>query len=460
MTGRFAVLTAAAIIVATPAVGQEPATQVAQVRSDSAVVVSSEQADRTPPAAAKPTQSPLLRQVEIRSLRPVDQRGINVFEPVKDDAPFTGFKLNIGGAFTQQFQGLDHSNRSTAATPLVRIGHGPNNAVANLYVDAQLAKGIRVAMTSYLSSRRHQETWVKDGFLLVDASPVDIQPLNELMKYVTVRAGHFEVNYGDAHFRRTDNGNAMYNPLVGNYIMDAFTTEIGAEVYVRPQGALQGLLAMGGITAGESKGMVQNPQRRAPAFLGKVGIDREFGGDLRIRLTGSAFTQAQATNQTLFSGDRAGSRYYSVLETTTDEAAAPTSGTVNPGFNSIHAYVINPFVKFGGLELFGSLERVSGRTRDSVATRTWTQNVGEALYRFAGDRLYGAARFNNVAGRLNNVARDVSIRRSQFGGGWFLTPNIMTKLEYVKQKYSDFPTADVRSGGRFQGYVLEGVVAF
>ena len=55
------------------------------------------------------------------------------------------------------------------------------------------------------------------------------------MKYVTLRVGHFEINYGDAHFRRTDNGNAMYNPLVGNYILDAFTTEIGGEAYLRSE---------------------------------------------------------------------------------------------------------------------------------------------------------------------------------------------------------------------------------
>ena len=48
-----------------------------------------------------------------------------------------------------------------------------------------------------------------------------------------VRVGHMEINYGDAHFRRSDNGNAIYNPFVGNYIMDAFTTEIGGEVYLK-----------------------------------------------------------------------------------------------------------------------------------------------------------------------------------------------------------------------------------
>ncbi|SDL51764.1 hypothetical protein SAMN05421820_101645 [Pedobacter steynii] len=34
------------------------------------------------------------------------------------------------------------------------------------------------------------------------------------------------------------------------------------------------------------------------------------------------------------------------------------------------------------------------------------------------------------------------------------------KGEYVQQKYKDFPTADLRSGGKFNGFVLEVVVGF
>ena len=37
-------------------------------------------------------------------------RGINVFEAPKDEGAVHGFKLSWGAAFTQQFQGLDHSN--------------------------------------------------------------------------------------------------------------------------------------------------------------------------------------------------------------------------------------------------------------------------------------------------------------------------------------------------------------
>jgi hypothetical protein len=343
------------------------------------------------------------------------------------------------------------------ANQLIGVGHGFNNAVANLYVNAQLAKGIRVAMTSYLSSRHHNETWVKDGYLQIDASPIDFAPLNTLMNYVTVKAGHFEINYGDAHFRRTDNGHALYNPLVGNYIMDAFTTQVGGEVYLRYKGAF----AMGGLTNGEVRGMTLNPQRRSPAYLTKVGVDRQVTEDLRVRLTGSTFAQARAANQTLFSGDRAGSRYYNVMENTAaTEAANFTSGAINPGFNEMHAAVINPFIKYRGLELFGNFERARGKQATETARREFTQTAVEGTYRFLGDRLYTSARYNTVSGRPMGLTKDVSVDRSQFGGGWFINQLILLKGEWVNQQYSDFPTTDIRNGGKFKGFVVEGVVAF
>ncbi|HEX5829623.1 MAG TPA: hypothetical protein VFY16_01505, partial [Gemmatimonadaceae bacterium] len=328
---------------------------------------------------------------------------------------------------------------------------------ANLYVHAQLAPGIRVALTSYLSARHHNETWVKDGYLLVDDSPLAIPLLETLMQYVTVKAGHFEINYGDAHFRRTDNGNAMYNPFVGNLIMDGFTTQIGGEVYVRANG----LMAMGAITGGEVRGQVRSPNRRSPAFYGKVGVDRQLTSDLRVRLTGSAFGQSRSMNQTLYSGDRAGSRYYSVMDSTqSTEAAQAWSGSINPGFGKLRTFMINPFVKYQGLELFGVVEQAKGRNATETADRTWNQYSGEALYRFLGEKLYVGGRYNVAEGRLAGMASDVSIDRTQFGGGWYITPSVVLKGEYVTQKYTDFPATDIRSGGKFNGFLVEGVVAF
>ncbi len=409
--------------------------------------------------------------IEMQNYRPEDKRGINVFEaPKNEPVEYTGFKLQWGAAFTQQFQGLDHSTTSsprpvtvgavtTNANALVPLGHGPNNATANLYLNAQIAKGIRVAMTTYSSSRHHPETWVKDGYLLVDASPIDWAPLNIAMQFLTLRAGHFEINYGDAHFRRTDNGNSIRNPLVGNYIMDAFTTEVGGEVYLR----VNGFLAMAGITGGEIRGMITKPDQRSPSILAKIGFDRKFSEDLRFRLTGSRYATSSSVNNTLFSGDRAGSRYYAVMENTTStEAAQAWSGSIQPGFkNSIRSFVVNPFVQFKGLEIFGNIETATGRGTAETADRTWKQNVGEVVYRFLPDqRLYAAARFNTAKGQLTVGTPDVSVRRTQFGGGWFITPNLLTKIEYVNQTYSDFPVTDIRNGGKFKGFMVEGAVAF
>src|SRR6185503_15134986 len=215
-----------------------------------------------------------LKPILIQHLRPSDQRGVNIFEaPKTDPVAYTGFKIDFGAAFTQQFQGLQHENTAAPVivagantTSLLNIGNGFNNATANLYINAQVAKGIRVAMTSYLSARHHQETWVKDGYALIDASPIDQPLLNSLMKYLTLKIGHFEINYGDQHFRRSDNGQAMFNPFVGNLITDAFTTEIGGEVYARAHG----MLAMAAVTGGEIRGTVLTPEKRSPSYIGKL----------------------------------------------------------------------------------------------------------------------------------------------------------------------------------------------
>ena len=407
-----------------------------------------------------------LPRMEIQHLRPTDQRGLNVFEaPKTDTIPYTGFKLAWGAAFTQQFQGLQHSNTATAnlvngvdQNKLIGIGHGFNNAVANLYLNAQVAKGIRVAVTSYASARHHQETWMKEGYVLVDESPIDNLLLNAAMLFTTVKIGHFEINYGDAHFRRTDNGQAMYNPFVGNYILDAFTTEVGGELYLRAGP----FMAMGGITGGEIRGQITSPDKRSPAFIGKLGYDKQMSQNLRVRLTTSAYAQDKSNSNTLFTGDRAGARYYDVLENTAStETAQAWSGNIRPGFaNQVHSYVMNPFVKYRGFEVFGNVETATGKASAELANRTIRQVAVDGLYRFWGDKLYLGGRYNTVRGELAGISKDIAVQRSELGGGWFVTPLLLTKIEWVNQKYNDFPTTDIRNGGRFKGFMVEGVLAF
>ena len=451
-------------LIATLAGAVPAAAQTVQVASakgaDTAVT------DSTP---AKPVAKPMriaAPPIEIQHMRAPDQRGLNVFEsPKEETVPFEGFKLNWGGAFTQQYQNLTHQNTAAPKVvgtvnqnQLIPIGQGFNNAVANLYLNAQLARGIRVALESYLSARHHQESWVKDGYFLIDGSPIENATLDKIMQYATLKVGHFEVNYGDAHFRRSDNGQAIYNPFVGNYIMDDFTTEIGAEAYLRNSG----YIAMVGITGGEVHGQVTAPGKRGPTYLAKLGFDKKPTDNLRVRLTGSMYNTDRSVNNTLTSGDRAGSRYYDVLENTAStETAQAWSGSIQSKMgNMVTAFVVNPFIKYRGLEFFGNAETMTGAGAAELQRRTLRQYAGDLLYRFDSDHLYIGGRYNTVNGRLPGIANDISVDRTQLGGGWFVTPNVLAKMEWVNQKYNDFPTTDIRNGGQFKGVMIEGVVSF
>src|SRR5205809_6025465 len=49
--------------------------------------------------------------ITIQHIRPNDQRGINMFEPSKEDTvTFKGTRVQFGAACRQDFQGLQHSN--------------------------------------------------------------------------------------------------------------------------------------------------------------------------------------------------------------------------------------------------------------------------------------------------------------------------------------------------------------
>jgi hypothetical protein len=91
---------------------------------------------------------------------------------------------------------------------------------------------------------------------------------------------------------------------------------------------------MVGLTDGEIKGSVTGKDTRRPSIYAKIGYDKDIIEDLRVRLTGSIYTTKSSVSNTLYSGDRAGSHYFFVMENESATASANfTSGRVNPGFN-------------------------------------------------------------------------------------------------------------------------------
>jgi len=184
---------------------------------------------------------------------------------------------------------------------------------------------------------------------------------------------------------------------------------------------------------------------------------------LRVRLTGSGYIANKAMSNTLYGGDRAGSRYYWVMENTAaTESANYTSGLINPGFkNKVHAFQMNPFMKYRGFEVFGVVERAEGRAATEITNRVWRQYAVDTVYRFMPDEsLFVGARYNKAYGETTGITGDTGANRWQLGGGWFLTPNLLAKVEYVTQTYFGYPATNIRNGGTFNGMMLEGVVGF
>lgn len=379
------------------------------------------------------------------------QEAVNVFEaPKNDNVKYTGKKVRIGGAFALQMQAISHSNDKDN---LIKLGSDFNLPTANMTIDAQLADGVLLNMELYLASNHHNETWVKGGYLQIDnLNFISEGFLSDFMKYARIKVGQMENNYGDAHFRRSDNGNAIRNAFVGNYIMDAFVTEVGAELYY----FRSGVIAMAGFSNAKLNQNVVNPESTTPAIIAKVGYDKQLTDDFRLRITGSLYHTAQASGINLYSGDRTGSRFYSVIQEK-GAAADFRAGRYAPAFKKrITAIQFNNLLKYQGFELFSTFETSSD---DNIS---WSQIASELIYRFGyRDQFYIGGRYNSVSGDDAAALNDkVTINRIQAAAGWYLTENILAKLNYVTQSYEDFAATSKYAGAKFNGFTLEATIGF
>ncbi|MFT6828791.1 MAG: hypothetical protein ACI9Z3_002239 [Roseivirga sp.] len=399
-------------------------------------------------------------QVDLRNplqySRQAGKKGVNVFETSKTDTViFDGINVRVGGDFALQFQGLSHEN-SIIGDPLVELGSNFNLPSANLNLDVQLADGMRMHLRTYLSSRHHTESYVKGGYLQFDKLDFIKEGfLSELMKIATIRVGMDQISYGDAQFRRSDNAMTIYNPFVSNYIMDAFTTEPFFELTLQPSD----FILVAGVTNGR---LNQKPEKGDGGFVfySKAGWDSQVNEDLRLRLTGSLYSSSdKSTRDYIYGGDRAGGRYYSTLATVAN-GGSDFDPRFNPGFGYQTAIQFNPFIKFKGFEFFGIMEFVNNGN-DAVGGG-FTQVGLEGLYRFGmNEQWYLGGRYNSVSGEKSDVASTNDISRLNFGGGWFLTNNVLMKLEYVNQEYSGAGFTGSRyQDGKFNGVVLEAAISF
>lgn len=390
------------------------------------------------------------------------------FEPAQlKSEDFERIKVELGGDFAMQYQILDHH----ADVDLIPLGTGFNLPTANLRTGALLAPGIDVMLETYLSSRHHNETWVKGGYITFDELPfLKSEAIDKIMDKVTLRVGDMEINYGDAHYRRSDNGNVIRNPFVGNYIMDAFSTQIAFEAYYRSKD----LFFMGAISNGALKPALTGynatdsiyttyDTHRELAFYWKAGFDRQFNEDFRLRLALSGYHCPDNHAGALYNSERAGSRYYFVMNKVTyspndvDVTKNHTSGNYGPGTTKKdNSLMVNLFTKYKGFEVFGTYEVFKGTSPAEVESK-FNQYAVEGIYRFGKEeQFYSGLRYNAVN---SDVGDDQSVNRFQLAAGWFIIKQVVVKVEYVKQNYQDFATYGGTDAG-FDGFMFEAAVSF
>jgi hypothetical protein len=373
--------------------------------------------------------------------------------------------VRISGDFALQFQALNHSNEPDTFpdNQLNDIVPGFNNATGNLGFTVQLYDGISSFIDIYLSSEHHADMWMREGFIEIDKLKMfNSITIDNIMRYLTIKAGQMEINYGDQQLRRSDNGDVQKNPLVGNYLIDANTTEIATELYFN----YNDFMLMGGLSGGTTKGDIL--KGHGYALYGKLAYDKHLLKNLRFRLSGSVYTVDHSDNPAgfgsgtinyLFNGNRSGSRYKGLFNASTD------AGQINPAAGQkVFAFQINPFVKIGRLEIFGLFEQVSDKDINGSETgnpeEAWMHFGADLVYRLgASGKFYVAARYNS-AKQTKGTEKDATLKRLQGGAGYFLTSRILLKAEYVNQNYKDFNAQSIYHEGNFKGFVLEASVSF
>jgi hypothetical protein len=441
----------------------------------------------------------LVSSLASAQLRATDQTGINVFETPKSDTKFTGPRIDLGGAIAMPYIALTHSNAVTEQDPAKNtqalFKNSANFALsqANLDINAYLSDGISLQVTMYLASKHHNESWVKGGYVQFDKLPfLPFSFVDEIMKYTTVKVGQMDVNYGDAHFRRSDGGLAIYNPFMENYIMDEFATEIGAEADFN----YNGIVAVASITNGNlnpNMAFIDTTKASSkyanglhnPSWIGKLGYDKQILDNLRVRLTGSVYHTAGSVSNTLFGGDRTGSNYSAVMYNTAPGTGTAFNGRVNPGFGDRLTTVMgNLFIKYKPLDIlsvesFTTYEKANGAKASEELDRNATQFATDLVFRFGqNEQFYLGGRYNTLSADIAKSAAvapvapytvgqelvpayTLGVNRIAIAGGWYVTKNMLAKIEYSNQKYTGVPNVNyILNGAEFHGISAQAVIAF
>jgi predicted porin len=342
-------------------------------------------------------------------------------------------------------QALNHENVYDAkGNPLPKIEPGFQNAFGNLGFISKFGKNqeIEVVFDMYLSSRNHpSSTYGNEGYIIMRGVPENLQSLKFLepvLAKVDVKAGHMLVDFGDAAEHRSNNARVQQNPLIGNFVIDPNIVSIGMQASSKPGQRFGWLVGVSNGTTTEDWNV-----GRGLAYNGKLIFYPVQG--LRTSVSYIASDHSSNPNKSaggsqiqMFNGNRSGERYAGVL----GGGQAPGNVFPQAGEKFSAAQFDVTYDTDSPLKLYAHY----GMTQDKdlngslpgAPEEKWTYYSADAVYKLT-PALYAAARYSSAqTAMLGGLASDGTVSRIQVGGGFWLTKNLLMKVEYVQQQYDGF----------------------
>lgn len=370
----------------------------------------------------------------------------HVFEEPKDTSAFTEVEFDWSADLTFNFQGLDQTFGDD-------IKAGLSLPTANLDIDAKVLSGFNVKLETMLSSHHHHETYVKGGYATIDNLDFVSPDFGKgFMENTTIKVGVDDINYGDAHFRRTDNADVMRNPFISNMGVEGYMQAGFLEILHRIPTA--DMFVLGGISNGEVNpdDVKDGEGKDAYSFYGKLGYDADISDDTRIRLTESLFFVQDTSKNRLYLGDKAGTVAREIFGSSDFGA----SWNALSGYKDLTASMTNLFIKHGDTEFFGLLEYADGANQSDEDFEMLHYSA-EVVQRFAGDKFWAAARYENAVVERDGDSLDDELTQYQIGLGWFLSKNAVMKAEYISQERENM---DAYPGAKFDGFMISAALSF
>ncbi len=350
---------------------------------------------------------------------------------------------------------------------------GMQTSFANLEFMFRIGDDIDVFFDGLLATQRHPSQWCgNNGYMYIRSIPGNsfLTVLNPVLEHIDIKAGNFFADFGEHQYTRTVNADAHRNPLVGNPVLAPIGTEPGMEIIHNGNG--YGLMIGGGIGAPEQ----DFQEARNYSYRTKLWFDAVDG----LYLSGSYYAVAHdegvSRGTNLFRRERHGSSYGAVWNLNNDGGGSGEGpGQARPGDGrEVSAWEVNAILNFlpgNRISAFYGKANGTGANPHHLGLKgdeDWSYYSAE-VKQDIGENGYLAARFSSIDySKFISSDNDGSINRIQFGGGVFITDNILMKAEYVYQAASGFQpettgvvtSVDVGNDPTFKGFVLEVGVSF